>query len=71
MIAVDRIVRVITTLEPIDEVSNDLVAIEIEVDPPLRTSSFPASQHAPIEVARFVEIAHRKRKMKGSEHRYV
>lgn len=45
------------------EMGDDLVSVEIEIDPGAIASSLGAAEHAAVEGARSVEIVHRKRVM--------
>jgi hypothetical protein len=45
------------------EMRDDLMAVEIEVDPPIRAASFLAAEHTRVELAGGFEIMNRKREM--------
>src|SRR5215469_5246764 len=49
------------------QMADELVAVEIEVHPVVRTASLGAAQHATVEGARLGDVAHLERDVKGGE----
>ena len=52
------------------EMSDDLVAAQVEVDPLLRAASLGTAEQLAVEAPRFGEIVHRKGEMEGGKCRH-
>ena len=50
------------------QVSHDLVAVEIEVDPVVRASAFGAAEEVAVELAGQRDVVHRESEVEGGQH---